>query len=76
MGLYPLLFSSYYYSFEWESMAALSSEHRKMMRFGTLVVIVTNRNWIKFGVSRTNSITPAPVQKFTFLKVITFEHLL
>jgi len=54
-------------------MAALSMEHEKMKKSGTIVEIVMNSDWSNFGVSRANSIVPPPVQKFTFLKVITFE---
>jgi len=50
-------------------MAALSTEHRKMMKFGTLVEMVMKSNLTNFGVSRTNSIAPSRVQKFTFLKI-------
>lgn len=53
-------------------MVALSTEHEKIIKFGTLVVMVMNSELTNFGVSRTNSIAPPPVQKFTFLKV-TFE---
>ena len=38
-----------------------------------LVVIVIKSNLTNFGVSRTKSIAPPPVQIFTFVKVITFE---
>ncbi len=59
----------------WGSMAALWREHRKMMKFGTLVVMVINSDLTNFGVSRTNSIAPPPVQKFNIEMVITPEPL-
>lgn len=37
-------------------MAALSTIHRKMMTFGTHIVVVLNSNFTNFGVSRTDSI--------------------
>lgn len=40
--------------------------------FGTIVEMLINSDWTKFGVYRTNSIAPSPVKKFTFLKVISF----
>ncbi len=60
----------------WGSMAALWREHRKMMKFGTLVVMVINSDLTNFGVSRTNSIAPPPVQKFNIEMVITPEPLI
>ncbi len=53
-----LLYSSH------ESMAALWREHGKMMKFGTLIGMVINSDLTNFGVSRTTSIAPPPVQKF------------
>ncbi len=50
---------------QWESMAALWREHGKMMKFGTLVEIAMNSDLTNFGVSRTNSIAPPPVQNST-----------
>ncbi len=47
----------------WGSMAALWRKHRKMMKFGTLVVMAMNSNLTNCGVSRTNSLTPPPVEK-------------
>ena len=58
---------------QWKSMAALWTEHRKMMKFGTLLVMLMNSNWTNFWASRTNSIAPPPVQKFNIEMVITFE---
>ncbi len=46
-----------------------------MMKFGTLVVMVINSDLTNFGVSRTNSIAPPPVQKFNIEMVITPEPL-
>ncbi len=61
---------------QWESMAALWREHGKMMKFGTLVEIAMNSDLTNFGVSRTNSIAPPPVQKFNIEMVITHEPLI
>jgi len=41
------------------------------MKFGTLVVMVMKSNCSNFWVSRTNSISPPPVQKFNIKMVIT-----
>ncbi len=47
-------------------MAALWREHGKMMKFGTLIGMVINSDLTNFGVSRTTSIAPPPVQNSTF----------
>ncbi len=47
-----------------------------MMKFGTLVGMVINSDLTNFGVSRTNSIAPPPVQKFNIHMVITHEPLI
>ncbi len=47
-----------------------------MMKFGTLVEIAMNSDLTNFGVSRTNSIAPPPVQKFNIEMVITHEPLI
>ncbi len=57
-------------------MAALWREHMKMMKFGTLVVMAITIDLTNFGVSRTNSIAPPPVQKFNIEMVITLEPLI
>ncbi len=46
-----------------------------MMKLGTLVVMAMNSDLTSFGVSRTTSIAPPPVQKFNIEMVITREHL-
>ncbi len=61
--------------FQWESMAALWREHGKMMKFGTLVEMAMNSDLTNFGVSKTTSIAPPPVQKFNIEMVITREPL-
>ncbi len=61
--------------FQWESMAALWREHGKMMKFGTLLGMVINSDLTNFGVSKTTSIAPPPVQKFNIEMVITREPL-
>ncbi len=60
--------------FQWESMAALWREHGKMMKFGTLSMVI-NSDLTNFGVSRTTSIAPPPVQIFNIEMVITREPL-
>ncbi len=60
---------------QWESMAALWTEHGKMMEFGTLIGMVINSDLTNFGVSRTTSIAPPPVQIFNIEMVITREPL-
>ncbi len=60
---------------QWESMAALWTEHRKIMKFGTLIVMAMNSDLTNFGVSRTTSIAPPPVQIFNIEMVITREPL-
>ncbi len=47
-----------------------------MMKFGTLVVMAITIDLTNFGVSRTNSIAPPPVQKFNIEMVITLEPLI
>ncbi len=59
----------------WGSMAALWREHRKIMKFGTLVVMAMNSDLTNFGVSRTNSLAPPPVQKLNIEMVVTNESL-
>ncbi len=46
-----------------------------MMKFGTPVEMVMNSYLTNFGVSRTTSIAPPPVQKFNIEMVITREPL-
>ncbi len=46
-----------------------------MMKFGTLIVVAMNSNLTSFGVSRTTSIAPPPVQIFNIEMVITREPL-
>ncbi len=41
-----------------------------MMKIGTLVEMAINRDLANFGVSKTNSIAPPPVQKFNIEVVI------
>ncbi len=60
---------------QWESMAALWTEHGKMMKFGTLIVVAMNSDLTNFGVSKTTSIAPPPVQIFNIEMVITREPL-
>ncbi len=60
---------------QWESMAALWREHGKMMKFGTLVEMAMNSDLTNFGVSKTTSIAPPPVQIFNIEMVITREPL-
>ncbi len=57
-------------------MAALWTEHTKMMNFGTLVVMAMNTDLTNFGGSRTNSIAPPPVQKLNIEMVIAPEPLI
>ncbi len=74
-GLDPYCYCMFYYYYyyiiiillfvQWESMAALWREHGKMMKFGTLVEMVMNSYLTNFGVSRTTSIAPPPVQNST-----------
>ncbi len=45
------------------------------MKFGTLVMMVITSDLTNFGVSRTNSIAPPPVQKLNIEMVITPEPL-
>ncbi len=47
-----------------------------MMKIGTLVEMVINRDLTNFGVSKTNSIAPPPVQKFNIKVVITHKLLM
>ncbi len=47
-----------------------------MMKFGTLVVMAITIDLTNFGVSRTNSIAPPPVQIFNTEIVITLEPLI
>ncbi len=61
---------------QWESMAALWTEHGKMMKFGTLIIVAMNSDLTNFGVSKTTSIAPPPVQNFNIEMVITREHLI
>ncbi len=75
---YCMFYYYYYYYFfssQWESMAALWREHGKMMKFGTLLGMVINSDLTNFGVSRTTSIAPPPVQIFNIEMVITREPL-
>lgn len=46
---------------QWESMAALETEHRKLLKFGTFIAMVHNRNLTNFEVSRINSLAPPQV---------------
>ncbi len=57
-------------------MAALWTEHTKMMKIGTLVEISMNTDLTNFGGSRTNSIAPPPVQKLNIELVIAPEPLI
>ncbi len=70
-----LLLLLLFFFFQWESMAALWREHGKMMKFGTLLGMVINSDLTNFGVSKTTSIAPPPVQKFNIEMVITREPL-
>ncbi len=45
------------------------------MKFGTLSDIAMNSYLTNFGINRTNSIAPPPVQKFNIQMVITLEPL-
>ncbi len=47
-----------------------------MMKFGTLIVMAMNSDLTNFGVSRTTSIAPPPVQIFNIEMVITHEPLI
>ncbi len=47
-----------------------------MMKFGTLIGMVINSDLTNFGVSRTTSIAPPPVQKFNIQIIITHEPLI
>ncbi len=47
-----------------------------MMKIGTLVEMVINRDLTNFGVYKTNSIAPPPVQKFIIEEVITCKLLM
>lgn len=44
-------------------MAALSSVHRKMVKFGALMEMVINSNLTNFEVSSIKPVAPPPVQK-------------
>ncbi len=68
------LYCNYRFSslYEWESMAALLTVHRKIMKFGTLVEVVLNSNQTNSCVSTIFSIVPPPFQYSLFL--ITSEH--
>ncbi len=57
-------------------MAALWTEDGKMMKFGTLIVVAMNSDLTSFGVSKTTSIAPPPVQIFNIQMVITHEPLI
>ncbi len=46
-----------------------------MMKFGTLVEMAMNSDLANFGVSKTTSIAPPPVQKFNIKMVINREPL-
>ncbi len=46
-----------------------------MMKFGTLVEMAMNSDLTNFGVSKTTSIAPPPVQKFNIKMVINREPL-
>ncbi len=46
-----------------------------MMKFGTLLGMVINSDLTNFGVSKTTSIAPPPVQIFNIEMVITREPL-
>ncbi len=61
---------------KWGSVATLWRENRKMMKIGTLVEMAINRDLANFGVSKTNSIAPPPVQKFNIEVVITRKLLM
>ncbi len=61
---------------KWGSVATLWRENRKMMKIGTLVEMVINRDLTNFGVYKTNSIAPPPVQKFIIEEVITCKLLM
>ncbi len=75
-GIAACSYIYYYSSFRpIESMAALWREHGKMMKFGTLLGMVINSDLTNFGVSRTTSIAPPPVQIFNIEMVITREPL-
>lgn len=58
---------------QWESMPAIWTVHKKVMKFGTLIGVVLNTNLTKLCVSDTNSVAPPPFQIFTFLLIITFQ---
>jgi len=73
-------FSSFYFTenekgpLRFSILIALWTVHRKMMKFGTLVVMLMNSNWTNFWPFRTNSIAPPPVQsQFNIEMVLTFE---
>ncbi len=61
---------------KWGSVATLWRENRKMMKIGTLVEMVIKSDLTNFGVSKTNSIAPPPVQKFNIEVVITRKLLM
>ncbi len=58
---------------QWESMPAIWTVHKKLMKFGTLIGVVLNTNLTKLRVSDTNSIVPTPFQIVTFILIITFQ---
>ncbi len=61
---------------KWGSVATLWRENRKIMKIGTLVKMAINRDLTNFGLSKTNSIAPPPVQKFNIEVVITHKPLI
>ncbi len=61
---------------KWGSVATLWRENGKIMKIDTLVEMAINRDLTNFGVSKTNSIAPPPVQKFNIEVVITRKLLM
>lgn len=51
-------------------MAAISTVHRKIIKIGTLIVVVLNSHLTNFRVSKTNSIAPPPDQKPFYILAI------